>query len=277
MAYTIQQKIGQGSQGSVYKAEWNDLDTPSISVAIKRVPKPHTQREKERVENEVTILSKMPKTVPITIHLKDSFTEPTSRCIVTDYVDGEVMKIQKQNERQVKHILRNILRFVSICHANGIAHRDIKPANFMISKDGAVKGIDFGMSCLVDSRGMCSGGVGTPLYMAPESILFPHTEKEIHGFSADMWSVGVIGYQFLTGKHPYDSILLEQPEDFLPKMKQIPFDAPEVSQQAWPLLRKLLSFEPDKRPSAFEALQDPWLAEDDTYKNASFFLYLEHV
>lgn len=156
--YIIQQKIGQGSQGTVYKAEWREPESLVHTVAVKKVPKPHTQRERERIENEVNILSMMPKTVPMTIHLMDTYTEPSSRCIVTNLVEGTPMKLQKQNEQEARHIIRNVLRFVSLCHSRGIAHRDIKPANFMISKDGTVKGIDFGMSCMTDSHGLCPGG-----------------------------------------------------------------------------------------------------------------------
>lgn len=277
MSYTIQQKIGQGSQGSVYKAEWQDLEVAPRLVAVKKVPKPHTQRERDRIENEVGILSMMPKSVPLTIHLMDTYVEPTSRCIVTEFIDGEPLNMRKQNEREAKHIIRNVLRFLSICHSKRIAHRDVKPANFMIAKNGTITGIDFGMSCMTDPDGTCPGGVGTPLYMSPESIMYLNTQEDIHGFRSDIWSVGVMSYQMISGKHPYDSSNSARSEDFLPKMNEISFEDPTVSEQAWNFLRRMLSYDHEKRPSVFEALQDPWLTEDDTYKDGSFFLYLEQV
>jgi serine/threonine protein kinase len=131
--YTILTKVGQGSQGCVYRGESKSLG----QVAIKKIPIPHTQRERDRLDNEVNILSSFPSAIiPLSISLLDHYKEITCECLVTDFIDGQPLSILKgkNKEEYVRHIIRNILRFLSVCHSNRIAHRDIKPDNFIITK-----------------------------------------------------------------------------------------------------------------------------------------------
>ena len=291
--YVVQQKIGQGSQGTVYRGEvyedGSERNHPLSSykykqVAIKKIPVPHTRREHDRIENEIQILSLMPKSAPMSIHLLDRYKEFACHCLVTELLDGTPLtsSTNRSSEADVRHMIRQVLRFVALCHSHGIAHRDIKPENFILLKDNTVKGIDFGMSTLTNEQGLCQGGVGTPLYMSPESIHTAESGELIDGFKSDMWSVGVIAYQLLTGKHPYDDTraIYKNLHDFPDRMKMIPWDVLESSgtytSQSIHFLRNLLSMNPSTRYSVFEALCDPWLLEDDTYRNGGFFLYLDH-
>ena len=270
----VLQKIGQGSQGSVYKAKYKELQElqPQAPewVAVKKVAIPRTVRERERVQNEIEMLKRLPDSVPVCIHLIDSYKEsfPETQCIVTDLVEGTSFSTTKRTLKEAAHWIRGLLRFVATCHANQMAHRDLKPANFLVCKNGLI-GIDMGMATLTE-EGMCEGGVGTPLYMSPESIRAQPGEL-IDGFKSDIYSIGVMAYEMITGRHPYDNGIARTPEDFL---KLIPSEGLEDASLV-PLIRRMLDPDPTKRPTVFEALQDPWLISDDTYKNGSFFLYLQ--
>lgn len=284
--YVVQQKIGQGSQGTVYRGEIREEASYPLSrhkqVAIKKIPVPHTRREHDRIENEIHILSMMPKSAPMSIHLIDRYKEFACHCLVTELVDGTSLRASTKlsSEVEVRHILRQVLRFVALCHSHRIAHRDIKPENFILLKDNTVKGIDFGMSILTNEQGFCQGGVGTPVYMSPECIESGESSELIDGFKSDMWSVGVIAYELLIGKHPYDDVGAKALYELLPRMTTIPWESLEACGKYTPasisFLKKLLSINPNDRPSVFEALCHPWLSEDDTYRNGGFFLYLDH-
>lgn len=266
--------IGQGSQGTVYKGESKSHGV----VAIKKIPIPRTQREKECLQNEVDILATFPSHAPMSIRLFDTYKEQSCKCIITEYVDGEQLSVRKTKENDVAHTIRSILRFVALCHSNNIAHRDIKPANFIVSKDGRIRGIDFGVSAFTED-GMCSGGVGTPLYMSPECISSSVTGTLVNGFQSDVWSIAVICFELLTGRHPYDATNIKSSNDIhklLPRMNHSNIDWDLIkNEKARCLIKRMMSINPSDRPTVFEALQDSWLSEDDTYRNASFFLYLD--
>jgi serine/threonine protein kinase len=120
--------------------------------------------------------------------------------------------------------VRLLLTAVAHCHAHGIIHRDIKPSNIMLTDDGGVRLIDFDVAAERGARSSLAGfedvRVGTLPYSAPEQILDPPTATYE---TADIYSLGVVLYEMLTGRIPFD---LEDGEDEEAYRARLPFTAP---------------------------------------------------
>ncbi len=111
------------------------------------------------------------------------------------------MALQKSlSENVAAHIMKQLLSAVAYCHAKKVVHRDLKPENLLLeskAKDAQLKVIDFGTSKVFDPRKKMTDKIGTPLYIAPEVLNQPYTEK------CDVWSCGVVLYVLLSGKPPF--------------------------------------------------------------------------
>lgn len=169
------------------------------------------------------------------------------------------------SEKYISHLIRSILRFISQCHAKGIIYRDVKPDNFLFvnkSEDSPLKATDFGLSIRhwPDEPKLVSRS-GTPAYMSPELIQQQYDQK------CDIWSVGMLSYQLLTGRFPFwDDIRTKSLNDVWKSIlgEKLNWKAPELaslSPGAVDFLKQLLEQDPEKRPSAKDALSHPWLNE----------------
>ncbi len=123
--------------------------------------------------------------------------------IVMEFVEGDslaqMMKKQRLTLAQIKHVICHAGTGLDYAHQKGIFHRDVKPDNIMISKTGIVKVMDFGIARIVESTLTRTGSVmGTPAYMSPEQI-----NGEKIDARSDIFSLGVILYELLTGKKPF--------------------------------------------------------------------------
>ncbi|MEW5318664.1 MAG: hypothetical protein WDW38_009869 [Sanguina aurantia] len=184
----------------------------------------------------------------------------------------ERIETKRYSERYIATIVRSILRFISQCHAKGIIYRDVKPDNFLFlssKEDAPLKATDFGLSIRHwPYEPKLSSRSGTPAYMAPELVMQNYDEK------ADIWSVGMLAYQMLTGRFPFWEDVRNQSLAEVWKAilgTPINWDAPELSQlspRAISLLKLLLQRDPSQRPSAFEALQHPWISSEEMENNS---------
>jgi eukaryotic-like serine/threonine-protein kinase len=201
--YTLGEKIGQGGMGEVYRAHHALMDR---DVAIKVLPAALADEEaRARFEREVRLTSRFES--PNTVAVHDSGRTPDGRpYYVMELVDGYdlealVRKFGPQSPGRVVHLLDQICAALEEVHAAGLVHRDIKPANIAICERVGVKDVvkvlDFG---LVGEVGAISpserrGLVGTPAYLAPESILAP---ESVDG-RVDLYALGAVAYWLLTG------------------------------------------------------------------------------
>jgi len=199
--YKILEKLGEGGMGVVYKAQDTTLNR---DVAIKFLPRQIASQSEERarfkVEAQAAAALNHPNIATIySIEEKDSEV-----FIVMEFIDGMELKEKitsgpiKQNE--ALEIITRIADGLKTAHNKGIVHRDIKSSNIMVTKDAQVKIMDFGLA-KVKGSGLVtrvSTTMGTAAYMSPEQV---SGEKVDH--RTDIWSLGVIFYELLTGELPF--------------------------------------------------------------------------
>ena len=172
--YKIKNKIGEGGMGEVYLAEDENLGR---QVAIKMLA-PELMRNAELVERfkqEARLQASLIH--PNIVALHTFFMHENMLYMVMEYAQGITLKeLIKQkgklDESTAKHLMLQILEGVGFAHQLGIVHRDLKPSNIMVSKDGKIKIMDFGIAKVLGDRGMTKTGtkMGTLYYMSPEQI-----------------------------------------------------------------------------------------------------------
>jgi len=201
--YTLEEKLGEGGMGMVYRGHHAMLRRPT---AIKLIDADKVNDASiARFEREVQITCRL--THPNTIAIYDYGRTPEGVFYYAmEYLDGInlqhlVETYGPQPPGRVIAILLQICGSLYEAHTQGLVHRDIKPANIMLNRRGGeadvVKVLDFGLVKAADDQGQAGGGItGTPLYMSPEAIQSPLT---VDGRS-DLYGVGAVGYYLLTGK-----------------------------------------------------------------------------
>ncbi|MGH8665666.1 MAG: serine/threonine protein kinase, partial [Burkholderiales bacterium] len=202
--YEIRGTLGKGAMGIVY-----DGFDPMIErrVAIKTIAK-DTMDPDEAVEllgrfkREAQAAGRLSH--PGIVSIYDYGEEQGLAFIAMEYIKGkELRKYFESDQRfdlaQTVRIMCDVLDALDHAHRNGVVHRDIKPANIMITDEGRVKVADFGVA-RIESSMMTQVGtrIGTPAYMSPEQ----HQGLPVDGRS-DVFSAGVMAYQFLTGERPF--------------------------------------------------------------------------
>ena len=201
--YRLTEQIGMGGMAIVYKAV--DLRT-GHNVAVK-VLRPEFNEDAEfvsRFQREAEAASKM--THHNIVNLLDVGMEGDSRYLVMEYVQGKTLKevIQERGKLSAPLACQIAIRILSAlehAHRNGIVHRDIKPQNILVHADGHIKVADFGIARIADSATLTKGDMvmGSVHYFSPE-------QARGEGASAvsDIYSTGIVLYEMLTGRVPYD-------------------------------------------------------------------------
>ena len=206
--YELEEKIGEGGMGVVYKARHSLLDRPA---AIKLLAPARTRQEDlRRFEREVRITSQL--THPNTIAIYDfGRTRDGSFYYAMEYVDGVDLQLLVEREgpqepARVAHLLAQLAGALDEAHGAGLIHRDIKPANLMVCERGkrkdVLKVLDFGLVKTSEddvSQSDVQRIVGTPLYLSPESITAPASVDA----RSDLYALGAVGYFLLTGIPPF--------------------------------------------------------------------------
>ncbi len=202
--YTVLDLIGRGGMGCIYKVHDNVLGE---DLALKTLL-PQFLADKmiiDRFLNEARITRKLAH--PNIVRVHDIGTAGKGIFISMEYVQGESLRalLERQQPgerlpvRQVLHIIDQLCLALDYAHQYTI-HRDIKPENIMLTEDNRVKLMDFGISKLMDNRFATSASLvmGTPYYMSPEQL---RNSRDVDA-RADIYSVGVVLYEVLTGNMP---------------------------------------------------------------------------
>src|SRR6184192_2288971 len=202
--YEIRREVGRGAMGIVYEGY-----DPLIkrSVALKTI-----RADQLAGENAETVVARFRREAqasgrlshPNIVSIYDFGEEDGVWYIAMEFVKGRELKNYFQaNERftpaDIVRIMTKVLDALDYSHRQGVIHRDIKPANIILLADGSVKVADFGIAH-IETSNMTQAGttLGTPAYMSPEQIM----GLPVDGRS-DLFSAGVILYQFLTGERPF--------------------------------------------------------------------------
>ncbi len=210
--------IGRGGMGAVYKARQKELDR---LVALKILPPEIGQQQSfaQRFASEAQAMAKLNHPNIVTIH--DFGQRGELYFFLMEYVDGlnlrELINTKTASPKDALAVVPQICDALQFAHDRGIVHRDIKPENILLNKQGQVKIADFGLAKLVGLTGSPAVGadgadrpatpgitqagskiVGTPQYMAPEQLAHPSEVDH----RADIYSLGVVFYQMLTGELP---------------------------------------------------------------------------
>jgi len=202
----ILELLGQGGMGAVYKARQKHLDR---IVALKILP-PEVGQDSafaERFAREVRSLARLNHPHIVTVH-DFGHTEQGLYYFIMEFVDGtdlrHVIQAGELSPEEALAIVPQICEALQFAHEEGIVHRDIKPENILLDKKGRVKIADFGLAKLLDrptaiyTLTRAGQRMGTPHYMAPEQ--FERPEQVDH--RADIYSLGVVFYEMLTGELP---------------------------------------------------------------------------
>ena len=223
--YKIIEELGRGGMGVVYKTEDTKLKR---HVAIKFLPKhiaaDSEERERFKIEAQAAAALNHPNIA--TIHAIEEFDD--EMFIVMEYIDGQelknIIKSEIPNPKSAIDYATQIAEGLRAAHEKDIVHRDIKSSNLMITKEGKVKIMDFGLAKVRGSAQITKAGttLGTIAYMCPEQARGENVDQR-----SDIWSFGVVLYEILTGQQPFKgdyeqaiiySIFNEEP----PPIKDIP-------------------------------------------------------
>lgn len=252
--YRIQEKIGAGGMGDVYRAQ--DLKL-GRDVAIKTLPEALARdaQRMSRFRNEARVLASLNHPGIATVHGIEE-TEGTA-FLVMELVEGEDLSERlargPMTPRETIEVMSQVARALEEAHARGIVHRDLKPANIKVSSRGRVKVLDFGLAKAVEAGKpelnatlpltMAGTVLGTAAYMSPEQARGLATD-----FRSDIWSFGCVLWECLTGKilfagkTPSDSMTAVLNSD--PDWSELP---PRVPGNLRRVLRRCLVKEVDER------------------------------
>ena len=253
--YEIRRELGRGAMGVVYEAY-----DPLIKrrVALKTIRPDQLEGERSgdviaRFRREAQAAGRLGH--PNIVAIYDFAEDGGTWYIAMEFVDGRELKEcfaadERFRAADVERIMTQILAALDYSHKQGVVHRDIKPANIFLLADGTVKVADFGIAH-VESSNLTQVGtvVGTPNYMSPEQIM----GLPVDGRS-DLFSAGVILYQFLTGERPFAGSSTTTMQKVL---KEDPLPPSTLNVQLPPaidaVVRKALAKRPDER---FQSAQE---------------------
>jgi serine/threonine-protein kinase len=251
--YRIIGGLGKGGFGQVYKAE--DPTIGSV-VAIKVLNVQNDEAMLRRFRAEAVTSAKLRHKNIVTIF---DFEEQNGKpYLVMEYLDGEnLQRLLETKERlpilDKLSIMAEVAEGLQYAHEHGVIHRDIKPANIMRLRDGSVKIMDFGIARLTQRNTRLTDVgylVGTPEYMAPEQFMSDGTDSQ-----CDVWSYGVVLYEFLTGHNPFSAdspgeVIYKVTHDDPPSIRERVRELPNGLD---PVMRRLLA---KKKAERYPSMED---------------------
>jgi tetratricopeptide (TPR) repeat protein/predicted Ser/Thr protein kinase len=200
--YEILQMLGEGGMGAVYKARDRELDR---FVALKLIRRELAANPAIVARFKQELLLSHQVTHKNVIRIYDLGDADGLKFISMEFVEGQdlrslILEKDKFPPEEAVEIIQQVCRALEAAHSVGVIHRDLKPQNIMRDKTGRILVMDFGMARTVEGDGMTQSGalVGTMEYMSPEQALAGNLDQR-----SDLFAVGLILYELLTGKMPY--------------------------------------------------------------------------
>ncbi|KAK9765963.1 Serine/threonine-protein kinase [Basidiobolus ranarum] len=266
--YQLTKTLGAGSMG---KVKLGVHQTTGEKIAVKIIHKrssrdPNRQRsatdndenKETRVIREASIMSLLNH--PHIAKLKEMTTHTNNYYLFLEYVSGGqlldyIISHGRLREKHARVFARQLCSALDYCHRNSIVHRDLKIENILISSDGAIKLIDFGLSNVYSTKSQLSTFCGSLYFAAPELL---HA-RAYTGPEVDIWSLGIVIYVLLCGKVPFDDKSMPA---LHAKIKRGHVDYPPwLSKESKNLLSRILMINPSERATLQEVLQHPWMVK----------------
>lgn len=256
--YEIRELIGVGGMANVYHC-YDTIDDREVAIKILKDEFLDNEDFIRRFKNESKAIAVLNH--PNIVRVYDVSFGDMIQYIVMEYIDGITLKeyIEMQQVldwKETLHLTTQILKALQHAHENGIVHRDIKPQNIMLLQDGTIKVTDFGIARFSSNatRTMTEQAIGSVHYIAPEQARGDKTDGK-----TDIYSVGVMMYEMLTGRLPFDadsavSVALMQLQTTPKRPTEINPDIPSGLEE---ITIKAMQKTPDSRyHSAVEMLSD---------------------
>ena len=210
--YTIQELIGAGGMANVYKAVVSAPGGPVpegtvVAVKVLRQELMHDADLVRRFKNESKAISLLNH--PNIVKVYDVSVGESLQYIVMECVEGMTLREYlnerggKITSRETVHFIAQILRALDHAHRNGVVHRDIKPQNIMLLDNGQLRMMDFGIARISRAENQIQNGkkaMGSVHYISPEQAKGEETDPK-----SDIYSVGVMMYEMLSGRLPFDA------------------------------------------------------------------------
>ena len=252
--FTIQEKLGVGAFGTVYKS-LHKKTQKTYAIKVFEIPK-LSPGDNNSIIREITIQKKLDEKNLIKFY--DFFKSQNKLYLILEYLNGgNLFELIHKSKKKIPYslaqkILKDVLKGISKMHKQNFIQRDIKPENILLSKNKSIfKICDFGWSGHVSDIAWLKLKGGTVAYMAPESLLgILQTQK------VDSWAVGILLYEILFKKEPFNSKSVEEQLSFI-RFKKLELQG--VHELAADFIRKCLVFDFERRPGVLELLQHPFL------------------
>ncbi|WWC85497.1 uncharacterized protein L201_000361 [Kwoniella dendrophila CBS 6074] len=252
--YTLLEKLGTGSFGTVWKASHNE--TKQI-VAIKMIDLESSDDDISEIQAEIAHLSSC-----FSDHVTKyygSFVRGAKLWIVMEYLAGgsclDLLKPGVFTESQIAIVCRELLLGLQYLHDEGKIHRDIKAANVLLAASGEVKLADFGVAAQLSShKSQRHTFVGTPFWMAPEVI-----RQAGYDARADIWSLGITAIELAKGEPPLSEYHPMRVLFLIPKARAPRLEEPQWSDSFKSFIERCLQKDPKDRATARELLSHPFI------------------
>ena len=280
--YEVQELIGSGGMANVYKAVMRGQNGPVpagtvVAVKVLRQEYMHDPDLVRRFKNESKAISLLNH--PNIVKVYDVSVNDHLQYIVMEYVDGMTLREYlnerggKLSSRETVHFISQILKALEHAHANGIVHRDIKPQNIMLLDNGQLRMMDFGIARIsrADNQLLAGKAMGSVHYISPEQAKGDETDR-----TSDIYSVGVMMYEMLSGHLPFDAddvveVAIKQISDEPRSLHEL---APEVPYALVEITEKAMAKLPQNRyPSARAMLE----ALDTYVQNPSVLFEYQYI
>ena len=280
--YEVKELIGSGGMANVYKAVMLGQNGPVpagtvVAVKVLRQEYMHDPDLVRRFKNESKAISLLNH--PNIVKVYDVSVNDHLQYIVMEYVDGMTLREYlnerggKLSSRETVHFISQILKALEHAHANGVVHRDIKPQNIMLLDNGQLRMMDFGIARISRAENQLLSGkaMGSVHYISPEQAKGDETDC-----TSDIYSVGVMMYEMLSGHLPFDAddvveVAIKQISDEPRSLHEL---APEVPYALVEITEKAMAKLPQNRyPSARAMLE----ALDTYVQNPSVMFEYQYI
>ncbi|MEP6800453.1 MAG: serine/threonine-protein kinase, partial [Acidobacteriota bacterium] len=234
--YRVEQLLGRGGMGAVYRVHDKDLDR-DVALKLIRTDIAEDPETLSRFKREIQLSSKVTHRNVLRVYdlgESDGIKFLTMQLVSGDDLSAPLKKGRLPNDRLVK-IFRQICEGLNAAHEQGVIHRDLKPQNVMLGEGDVVYLTDFGLAKSLEQSGLTQTGavIGTPFYMSPEQVKGQETDQR-----SDIYSLGIILYQMATGTLPFKG---NTPyEVMIQRVQRPPRPARELNPELSPFLSRIL-------------------------------------